>query len=111
MSGVVVCRLDELAPNSSRAFVVDGKRVAVIRIGDDVYAVSDICSHADLSLSEGEVWAEEKSIECWRHGSRFDLLTGEPITLPATVPIPVFVARVIDSNVEIDVEIDGAVHP
>ena len=111
MSGHVVCKFDELAPNSSTAFVVDGKRVAIIRIGDDVYAIGDTCSHADLSLSEGEVWAEEKSIECWRHGSRFDILTGEPITLPATVPIPVFVARVVDGNVEVDVELDGAAKP
>jgi 3-phenylpropionate/trans-cinnamate dioxygenase ferredoxin subunit len=108
MSGVVVCKFDDLAPNSSSAFVVNGKRVAIIRIGDDVYAVSDTCSHADLSLSEGEVWAEDKTIECWRHGSRFDLLTGEPITLPATVPIPVFVASVVDGNVVVDVELDGA---
>ena len=111
MSGHVVCKFDELAPNSSTAFVVDGKHVAIIRIGDDVYAIGDTCSHADLSLSEGEVWAEEKSIECWRHGSRFDILTGEPITLPATVPIPVFVARVVDGNVEVDVELDGAAKP
>ena len=111
MSGVVVCKFDDLAPNSSTAFVVNGKRVAIIRIGDDVYAVSDTCSHADLSLSEGEVWAEDKTIECWRHGSRFDLLTGEPITLPATVPIPVFVASVVDGNVVVDVELDGAVKP
>ena len=111
MSGVVVCKFDDLAPNSSIAFVVNGKRVAIIRIGDDVYAVSDTCSHADLSLSEGEVWAEDKTIECWRHGSRFDLLTGEPITLPATVPIPVFVASVVDGNVVVDVELDGAVKP
>ncbi len=111
MSGIVVCKFDDLAPNSSTAFVVDGKRVAIVRIGDDVYAIGDTCSHADLSLSEGEVWADEKAIECWRHGSRFDLLTGEPITLPATVPIPVFVARVVDGNVEVDVELDGAVKP
>ena len=111
MSGHVVCKFDDLAPNSSTAFVVDGKRVALVRIGDDVYAVGDTCSHADLSLSEGEVWADEKAIECWRHGSRFDLLTGEPITLPATVPIPVFVASVVDGNVVVDVELDGAVKP
>jgi 3-phenylpropionate/trans-cinnamate dioxygenase ferredoxin subunit len=102
--GTVVCKLDELPPNSAKPFVVDGVRVAVVRIGDDVYAVGDTCSHADLSLSEGEVLAEERTIECWRHGSRFDLITGEPITLPATVPIPVFAARVVDGNIEVEVE-------
>lgn len=103
----VVCKFDELAPNSATRFVVDGAPVAVVRLGDDVYAIGDTCSHADLSLSEGEVWPEEKSLECWKHGSRFDLVTGEPITLPATQPVPVFVARVVDGNVEVTVEAEA----
>ena len=107
----VVCKLDELKPNSATRFIVDGLPISVVRLGDDVYAIGDTCSHAEVSLSEGEVWADEKSIECWKHGSRFDILTGEPITLPATVPIPVFVARVVDGNVEVDVELDGAAKP
>lgn len=102
----VVCTLDELAPNSATRFVVNGVPVAVVRLGDDVYAIGDTCSHAEVSLSEGEVWTDEKSLECWKHGSRFDLVTGEPITLPATLPVPVFVARVVDGNVEITVEAD-----
>ena len=102
----VVCTIDELAPNSATRFVVNGVPVAVVRLGDDVYAIGDTCSHAEVSLSEGEVWTDEKSLECWKHGSRFDLVTGEPITLPATQPVPVFVARVVDGNVEITVEAD-----
>ena len=104
----VVCKFDDLQPNTSTAFSVEGKKVAIVRIGDDIYAIGDTCSHADLSLSEGEVWADEKAIECWRHGSKFDLVTGEALTLPATVPIPVFVARVVDGKVEVDIELDGA---
>ncbi|CAN5598383.1 non-heme iron oxygenase ferredoxin subunit [soil metagenome] len=103
----IVCKFDELKPNSATRFVVDGAPVAVVRLGDDVYAIGDVCSHGELSLSEGEVWPEEKSLECWKHGSRFDLLTGEAITLPATQPVPVFVARVVDGNVEIAVEPAG----
>ena len=102
----IVCALADLAPGSATRFDVDGESVAVVRLGDDVYAIGDTCSHAEVSLSEGEVWSDEKSLECWKHGSRFDLLTGEPITLPATQPVPVFVARIVDGNVEIDVEID-----
>ncbi len=102
-----VCTLDQLAPNSATRFMVNGVPVAVVRLGDDVYAIGDTCSHAEVSLSEGEVWADEKSLECWKHGSRFDLVTGDPITLPATQPVPVFVARVVDGNVEITVEPDG----
>lgn len=100
----IVCKLDDLAPNSAQRFEVDGCSVAVVRLGDDVYAIGDTCSHAEVSLSEGELWADEKSLECWKHGSRFDLLTGEPITLPATQPVPVFVACVVDGNVEVIVE-------
>lgn len=102
----VVCTFAELAPNSATRFMVDGVPVAIVRLGDDIYAVGDMCSHADLSLSEGELWCDEKAIECWKHGSRFDLVTGEALTLPATQPIPVFVARVVDGNVEVDVEFE-----
>ena len=100
----VVCSFDELAPNSATRFEVEGRPVAVVRIGDDVYAIGDTCSHAEVSLSEGEVWCDEKEIECWKHGSTFSLLTGEPQTLPATQPVPVYVAKVVDGMVEIDVE-------
>ena len=100
----VVCRLDELAPNSATRFDVGGRAVAIVRIGDDVYAIGDICTHADVSLSEGELFCETKEIECWKHGSTFSLETGEPQTLPATQPVPVYVARVVDGKVEIDLE-------
>ncbi|MDO8361409.1 MAG: non-heme iron oxygenase ferredoxin subunit [Actinomycetota bacterium] len=106
--GTVVCALADLAPNSATRFVVNGVPVAVVRIGDDVYAIGDTCSHADVSLSEGEVWCDEKEIECWKHGSAFSLVTGQPQTLPATKPVPVFVARVADGNVHIHVELEAA---
>ena len=97
--GTTVCRFDDLAPCSATRFVVDGKPVAVIRIDDDVYAIGDTCSHADFSLSEGEVFCEEKEIECWKHGSTFSIVTGIPQTLPATQPVAVYEARVVDGNV------------
>ena len=61
-----------------------------MRIGDDFYAIGDRCSHADFSLAEGEVWVEEREIECWKHGSTFSLVDGEPQSLPATRPVPVY---------------------
>ena len=100
----VVCRLDDLGVNTATRFVVDGRPVAVIRIGDDVYAIGDTCSHADVSLSEGELFCEEREIECWKHGSTFSILTGEPQTLPATQPVPVYVARVVDGDVVVELE-------
>ena len=99
-----VCRLDALAPNSANRFMVNGRAVSVIRIGDDVYAIGDVCSHADISLSEGELYCDSKEIECWKHGSLFSIETGQAVTLPATQPVPVFLARVVDGDVVVDVE-------
>lgn len=72
-------------------------RIALFRIGTDVYAIGDRCSHAEASLAEGEVFDTE--VECPRHGSAFDLLTGEPQALPATKPVPVYDAKVEDGVV------------
>ena len=97
-----VCRVEDIAPDTAQRFVVDGTAVAVVRIGDDFYAIGDRCSHADVSLSEGEVDPGDRHIECWKHGSRFSLETGEPDTLPATRPVPVFNVRVEDGEVIVE---------
>ena len=86
----VVGKFDDLASGTARRFDVDGHRIAIIRIDDDVYAIGDKCTHADVSLSEGDVLCEEKEIECWKHGSTFSLTTGEPQSLPAVKPVPVY---------------------
>ena len=96
-----VCALDDLAPGTARRFVIAGIPVAVVRIDDDVYAIGDICSHANVSLSEGEVWCDEKEIECPKHGSTFSLKTGEPQTLPATRPVPVYEVVVEGDDVKV----------
>ena len=89
----------QVKPGTSRRVDVDGYRIAIVRIGDDWYAIGDECSHADWSLSEGEVWEEECEIECPKHGSTFSLTTGEPQTLPATQPVPVYTVRVDGDDV------------
>ena len=96
--------LDDLAPGTAKRLVIDGVAVAVVRIDDDVYAVGDVCSHANVSLSEGEVWCDEREIECPKHGSTFSLTTGEPETLPATQPVPVFRTEVEGGKVTIHVD-------
>jgi 3-phenylpropionate/trans-cinnamate dioxygenase ferredoxin subunit len=93
MSDHRVCRFDEIEPGTARRFDVGAHRVCVVRIDDDLYAIGDTCSHADYSLSEGEVYADLREIECPKHGSTFDLRTGEPQTLPATKPVPVYRVR------------------
>ncbi len=84
---VVLCKRDEIASGEARRFEVGGTPIALVRIDEDFYALSDRCSHEDASLSEGEVWAEEYELECPRHGSTFDLRTGEACSLPATMPV------------------------
>jgi 3-phenylpropionate/trans-cinnamate dioxygenase ferredoxin subunit len=91
---VVLCSVGDLERDSAKRVDVDGLRIAVVRIGDDWYAIADRCSHADESLSEGDVWSEEREIECPKHGSTFSLLTGEPQTLPATRAVPIYEVRV-----------------
>lgn len=104
MTAHVLCPLEELVSGAARRFDIAGRAVAVVRLGDDVYAIGDTCSHADVSLSEGDVHADTCEVECWKHGSAFSLVTGRPNTLPATQSVPVFVASVVDGNVVVDVE-------
>jgi len=76
---------------------VSGRRIAVFRIGDEVHALGDRCSHAEASLAEGEVF--EGAVECPSHGSEFDLHTGEPGSLPATRAVPVYPIEIVDGEV------------
>jgi 3-phenylpropionate/trans-cinnamate dioxygenase ferredoxin subunit len=68
--------------------------ICLVRVGSTFHAVADRCSHADVRLSEGEVDADECSVECWKHGSTFSLLDGEPQSLPATQPVVVLTVTV-----------------
>ena len=100
MTFVRACALSELTDGGALRVDVDGLDVAIVRDGDDVYAIEDECSHAAVALSEGEV--EGCEIECWMHGSRFDLRTGKPLGPPATEPVPVFPVRIAGDDVLID---------
>jgi 3-phenylpropionate/trans-cinnamate dioxygenase ferredoxin subunit len=99
MPGHKVCTLEELPDGTARRFELGPHKVAVVRCGDDVYAIGDTCSHAEVSLSEGEVLCADKELECWKHGSTFSLETGEPQTLPATQPVPVYDVHVEGDDV------------
>ena len=98
-SGVRVCGLDELEPGAARLFELEGHRLCVVRIGDDVYVIGDTCTHQDISLAEGEVYTDEREIECWKHGSTFSLTTGVPTVLPATKPTPTYDVAVEGNDV------------
>ncbi|MGB3186202.1 MAG: non-heme iron oxygenase ferredoxin subunit [Ornithinimicrobium sp.] len=90
-----MCSLADLPTVGAVCAVIDGRKVAIARDSSGtVHAVDDTCSHAQVSLSEGDV--EGSTIECWLHGSSFDLTTGAPTSLPATTAIAVH-----------EVEVDG----
>jgi 3-phenylpropionate/trans-cinnamate dioxygenase ferredoxin subunit len=96
---VRVCSVRDVKPGAHARFVVDGIAVCVVRIEDDWYAINDTCSHEDYSLCEGDLWDDEREIECPKHGSTFSLATGEPQSLPATKPVPVYTVRVDGDDV------------
>jgi 3-phenylpropionate/trans-cinnamate dioxygenase ferredoxin subunit len=103
MTELRVCAVDDVKPGSAKRFDVDGHRLAVVRIGDDWYVIGDRCTHAEASIAEGEIWPEEREIECPKHGSAFSLTTGEPLTLPATQGVPVYAVRVDGGDVFVEV--------
>ena len=96
------CSLSELAEDSAIRVELAGRPVCVARSGGEVFALSDVCSHADVALSEGDV--EDGKIECWLHGSMFDLRTGEPTGLPATRPVPTYPVTVEGDDVLVQME-------
>jgi 3-phenylpropionate/trans-cinnamate dioxygenase ferredoxin component len=98
---VALCATNELASGEARRFDVAGLRIALVRVEDEFHAVADRCSHEDYSLAEGEVWVEEREIECPRHGSTFDLITGRPCSLPATHAVAVYQVEVADGTVSV----------
>ena len=104
MTAVTVAEFGDLVDGAGLRVDVDGHRLSVVRIADAVYVIGDRCTHADYSLSEGELFCDAKEIECWKHGSLFSIETGEALTLPATQPVPVFVASVVDGDVVIELE-------
>jgi len=100
MSGhdyVRVCAVEDVPDPGALRVEVDGIAMAIVRSDGAVYAINDVCSHAEVSLSEGEIY--DTTIECWLHGSCFDLRTGQPTGLPATRPVPVYQTKIDGGDV------------
>jgi 3-phenylpropionate/trans-cinnamate dioxygenase ferredoxin component len=103
-SAVRVCSVGDVPEGEARRFAVDGRLVAVVNLGDEGFrAVDAICSHEHYYLDEGEVDVDLETIECPKHGSTFDLDTGNARTLPAIKPVDVFPVTVTDDDVLIEV--------
>jgi 3-phenylpropionate/trans-cinnamate dioxygenase ferredoxin subunit len=103
MTGAVrACALEDVPEEGAIRVLLGGRPVCVARSQGEVFALSDVCSHADVALSEGEV--EDGSIECWLHGSLFDLRTGQPSGLPAVRPVPTYPVTVEGDDVLVTME-------
>jgi 3-phenylpropionate/trans-cinnamate dioxygenase ferredoxin subunit len=100
-NGERACSLEDLPEVGAIQVIIAGEMIAVVRDENgDVHAISDMCTHATVPLSEGEV--EDCTIECWLHGSRFDLRTGEPTGLPAITPVDVYPVTIEGDDVFVD---------
>ena len=100
MSFERACAVADVPADEALAGTSGAYDVAVAREGEEIFALQDLCSHAAVSLSEGEV--EGCTVECWLHGSRFDLRTGKPTGLPATEPVATFPVELRDGSVYVD---------
>ena len=101
---VRVCETKEVAPGEARRYRLDGREVAVVNLGEQGFRALDaICSHVKYYLDEGEVDVDLETIECPKHGSTFDLNTGNPKTLPATQPVDTFAVTLDGDDVMIEV--------
>lgn len=108
MSRERACALTDLERDRARRVVVGGVPVALVLDSSGVvHAIGDTCTHGDISLAEGFV--EDGTLECWAHGSKFDLTTGRPLTLPAFEPVPVFDVEISDGDIYLDTTTPKAV--
>ncbi|MEY4348558.1 MAG: hypothetical protein RIS43_977 [Actinomycetota bacterium] len=89
-----LCTTSDVAPGTIKKFDIDGLEIALAHTAEGFFAIEDTCTHAEVSLSEGEL--SDCAIECWMHGAKFDLRTGEALTPPATVPVKTFPIDIVD---------------
>ncbi len=102
---VTVARTADIPEGEVRRFEIDGQEIAVTNLGEGQYrALGDICSHAHDHLHEGEIDVDFETIECPRHGSTFDLETGKPRSLPATLPVPVYAVKLEGDEIKVEIE-------
>ena len=93
--------LDQMTEGKPVRIEKDGKTICVARVGEEVFAVADTCTHSDASLSEGDVTGFK--IECWLHGAEFDLRTGEALTLPANIPLETYAVSIDGNAVTVEI--------
>lgn len=99
-----VCAVTDVPDGEARRFDLGRVSIAVVRLGADFYAIGDRCTHQDISLAEGDVHPDTLELECWKHGSCFSLVSGEPSSLPATKATPVFTVAVDGDDLYVEID-------
>ena len=99
-----ICAIDDLPPGAKRVVTWEDLEIGIVNCGGEVLAIEDRCSHDNGDLMEGDVDEDTCTVECPRHGSRFDLRTGKPLTLPAYVPVDTFPVMVEDGVIRVEVD-------
>jgi 3-phenylpropionate/trans-cinnamate dioxygenase ferredoxin subunit len=92
-------KFSELPDRKPKKVSINGEDICLTRIGDEVFAINDTCTHSEASLSEGDV--TDFKIECWLHGAEFDLRTGEALTLPANIAVKTYPVSIVDDVIEV----------
>jgi len=100
VTATAVAKTSDLPPGTIRVFDVLGKRIAVCNVNGRFYAIDDVCTHDGGPLDQGEL--EGNLVECPRHGARFDVTTGRPVTLPAVVPVKTYPVVIEGDDVKVD---------
>ena len=101
MTAQRACGVNDVAVNAAMKVELDGIAVAIVKdSAGDIHAIGDTCTHGEISLSEGFV--EDDAIECWAHGSKFDLASGAPRNFPAYEPVPVYAVTITDGDIFVD---------
>ena len=104
MTDVFVCKADEIPEGQAVKVTIDDVPVPLAKdSAGNLHALGDVCSHGEISLSEGFV--EDDTLECWAHGSKFELTTGKPQNFPAFEPVPVYKLTITDGDVYIDTSV------
>ncbi len=102
MSELARIRSAEVKPGTAVRLEGGAAGICLVRIRNDFYAIGDRCSHAKVSLSEGDIDERDATVECWKHGSAFSLRTGEPQSLPAVKAVPVYRVRLDGPDVVVE---------
>lgn len=99
-----LCSVSDVPDGQATRVQLGKVAIAVVRLGDDWYAIGDRCTHQDVSLSEGDVLADSLELECWKHGSCFSLVDGQPHALPATKAVPTYTLKIEGDDVFVEVD-------